>query len=57
MELNFLVTGFDEIDLDMLANLGIAQIKIPSGEMTNLPYLRAVASYQLPVLMSTGMSL
>ena len=52
----FLSTGFDEIDLDMLVSLGIAQIKIPSGEMTNLPYLRAVASYQLPVLMSTGMA-
>ena len=52
----FLSTGFDEIDLEMLVNLGITQIKIPSGEMTNLPYLRAVASYQLPVLMSTGMA-
>lgn len=54
--IEFLSTGFDEIDLDMLVSLGIAQIKIPSGEMTNLPYLRAVASYQLPVLMSTGMA-
>ena len=52
----FLSTGFDEVDLDMLVKIGIARIKIPSGEMTNLPYLRAVASYQLPVLMSTGMA-
>ena len=52
----FLSTGFDEFDLDMLVKIGIARIKIPSGEMTNLPYLRAVASYQLPVLMSTGMA-
>ena len=52
----FLSTGFDEFDLDMLVKIGIARIKIPSGEMTNLPYLRAVSSYQLPVLMSTGMA-
>ena len=30
--------------------------KVPSGEITNLPYLRAIASYGLPVVMSTGMS-
>lgn len=52
----FLSTGFDEVDLKMLIQLGIKRIKIPSGEMTNLPYLRTVASYQLPVLMSTGMA-
>ena len=52
----FLSTGFDEIDLDMLVKIGIDRIKIPSGEITNLPYLRAVTSYQLPVLMSTGMA-
>ena len=34
----FLSTGFDEVDLDMLVKIGIARIKIPSGEMTNLPY-------------------
>ena len=54
--IEFLSTGFDDIDLDMLVRLGIKRIKIPSGEMTNLPYLRAVASYRLPVLMSTGMA-
>lgn len=52
----FLSTGFDEIDIEMLVKLGIREIKIPSGEITNLPYLRAVSSHKLPILMSTGMS-
>lgn len=55
-EVEFLSTGFDEIDLEMLVRLGIKRIKIPSGEMNNLPFLRVVAGYQLPVLMSTGMA-
>ncbi len=55
-EVEFLSTGFDEIDLAMLVKLGIKRIKIPSGEMNNLPLLRVVAGYQLPVLMSTGMA-
>lgn len=51
----FLSTGFDQISLKMLVDLGIKRIKIPSGEMTNKPYLQAAASHGLPVILSTGM--
>jgi sialic acid synthase SpsE len=40
----------------MLVNLGQRLIKIPSGEITNYPYLRYVGSLQLPIILSTGMS-
>lgn len=36
--------------------MGISMIKIPSGEITNFPYLREVAKYQKRVILSTGMS-
>lgn len=54
--IGFLSTAFDEISLDFLLGLGISLIKIPSGEITNLPYLRRVAQLGLPVILSTGMS-
>jgi len=54
--IGFLSTPFDEISLDFLLSLGISLIKIPSGEITNLPYLRRVAQLGLPVILSTGMS-
>ena len=50
----FLSTGFDEIDLEMLLRIGIKQIKVPSGEITNLPLLRMVAECGLPTLLSQG---
>lgn len=54
--IQFLSTGFDIPSLDMLAELGMRCVKVPSGEITNLPYLRHVGRYRLPVLLSTGMS-
>ena len=54
--IRFLSTAFDEISLDFLLSLDISLIKIPSGEITNLPYLRRVAQLGLPVILSTGMS-
>ncbi|MDA9030970.1 N-acetylneuraminate synthase [Candidatus Pseudothioglobus singularis] len=54
--IEFLSTGFDFESLDFLVDLGIKRIKIPSGELTNLPYLEKAAQYGLPVIMSTGMS-
>ena len=42
--------------VDFLIRLGIPFIKIPSGELTNLPYLRYVASLGLPAVLSTGMA-
>lgn len=52
----FFSTGFDEQSVDLLAKLGIEQFKIPSGEITNLPYLRHVGAYRKPVILSTGMA-
>ena len=52
----FLSTGFDIESLEFLAKLGITIAKIPSGEITNLPYLRKVASLFPEVILSTGMA-
>ena len=54
--IGFLSTPFDLVSLRFLIELGVDYIKIPSGEITNLPYLRAVAESRLPVILSTGMS-
>jgi N,N'-diacetyllegionaminate synthase len=54
--IGFLSTAFDEQNLDFLVSLGIPLIKVPSGEITNLPYLRRVAHYAIPVVLSTGMA-
>jgi N-acetylneuraminate synthase len=54
--IQFFSTGFDPDSLDMLIELGIDRIKVPSGEITNLPLLRHVASKRLPVIISTGMA-
>jgi N,N'-diacetyllegionaminate synthase len=52
----FASTGFDEASVDFLVELGIDFLKIPSGEITNLPYLRHVGSRKMPVILSTGMA-
>ena len=52
----FLSTGFDLESLEFLAQLGITIAKIPSGEITNLPYLRKVANLFPEVILSTGMA-
>ena len=52
----FLSTGFDSESLVFLAQLGITIAKVPSGEITNLPYLRQVASLFSEVILSTGMA-
>lgn len=49
-------TAFDNDSMDMLVAMGIPFIKIPSGELTNYPYLRHAARQGLPVVLSTGMS-
>ncbi len=54
--IQFFSTGFDADSIDMLAELGLVCFKIPSGEITNLPYLRHVGRYGKPVILSTGMS-
>lgn len=54
--IEFLSTPFDEEAADFLVSLGCRRMKIPSGEITNLPFLRHVAAKRLPVILSTGMS-
>ena len=52
----FFSTGFDLQSLDLLYQLGLRLYKVPSGEITNLPYLRKVAQLAEKVIISTGMS-
>jgi len=54
--IGFLSTGFDFPSLDFLESLNPEFYKIPSGEITNFPYLRRIASYGRDVVMSTGMA-
>lgn len=54
--IKFLSTGFDPESLEFLNGFGIDLFKIPSGEITNLPYLRQVGRYGKPVILSTGMA-
>lgn len=51
----FLSTPFDSESLEMLMRLGMEIIKIPSGEATNLPFLRMIGARRKPVILSTGM--
>ncbi|MBU2995979.1 N-acetylneuraminate synthase [Cellulophaga baltica] len=54
--IKFLSTGFDLDSLDFLDKLNIDLFKIPSGEITNLPYLRKIGSFGKPIIISTGMA-
>lgn len=55
-KIGFLSTGFDIESIDMLVGLGQELFKIPSGEITNLPYLRHIGKLKKDVILSTGMS-
>ena len=52
----FLSTPFDHDSINLLTDLGLQIFKIPSGEITNLPYLRHIGSLGKKVVLSTGMS-
>ena len=54
--IGFLSTGFDIESVDLLVSLGQNQFKIPSGEITNLPFLRHIGRRGQPVILSTGMA-
>lgn len=54
--IEFFSSGFDPESVELLAELGADRFKIPSGEITNLPYLRRVGSYGKPVILSSGMA-
>ena len=54
--IQFFSTGFDLESIDLLVELGLDSFKIPSGEITNLPYLRHVGQYGKSLILSTGMA-
>ena len=55
-KIQFFSTAFDLESLDFLATLGFELYKIPSGEITNLPYLKKIGSFQKNIIISTGMA-
>lgn len=54
--IKFFSTAFDMDSIDFLASLNFGLWKIPSGELTNYPYIKKIASFGEPVILSTGMS-
>lgn len=54
--IEFMSTPFDEDAADMLIALGMQRIKVPSGEITNYPFLRHLAKLNRPMVISTGMA-
>lgn len=54
--IGFMSTPFDLVSIDLLNSLGQDYFKVPSGEITNLPYLRKIAAAGRPVILSCGMS-
>ena len=55
-KINFFSTAFDEEGISYLSSLNFDMFKVPSGELTNYPYLRAIGKTNLPVFLSTGMA-
>lgn len=54
--IGFFSTGFDIESVDLLVSLGQDHFKIPSGEITNLPYLRHIGKFGKAVILSSGMA-
>jgi N,N'-diacetyllegionaminate synthase len=54
--ISFLSTAFDIQSIDLLVKLGQECFKIPSGEITNLPYLKNIGQLRKKIILSTGMS-
>ncbi|MDE6010520.1 MAG: N-acetylneuraminate synthase [Muribaculaceae bacterium] len=54
--IGFMSTPFDLVSIDLLRDLGQDWFKVPSGEITNLPYLRKIAGTGRPVILSCGMA-
>ena len=52
----FLSSPFDLESIELLDTLGLSMLKIPSGEITNLPYLKKIGSLKKKIVLSTGMS-
>lgn len=53
---DFCSTAFDNESIEFLYDLGLKFWKIPSGELTNVPYIEKIAKYNMPIIMSTGMA-
>jgi N,N'-diacetyllegionaminate synthase len=56
LNVKFLSTGFDEESIDFLETIKIDLFKIPSGEITNKPFLEHIAKKKKPIIVSTGMA-
>lgn len=54
--IEFLSTAFDFDSIDFLSGLNMKRWKVPSGDITNLPYLIKIAKLEKPIILSTGMS-
>ena len=54
--IEFLSTAFDLDSLDLINKMNLKRFKIPSGEITNLPYLRKIGSFGKSIILSTGMA-
>lgn len=52
----FISAPFDLDSIDLLARLKLGIFKVPSGEITNLPYLRKIGALRRKIILSTGMS-
>mgnify|MGYP000601445628 CR=1 FL=1 len=55
-KIGFMASAFDEESLRFILNMDIEYLKIPSGEITNTPYLRLAGRKNKKVILSTGMS-
>lgn len=55
--IEFMSTPFDVQSIHFLNSLGVQRFKIPSGEITNYPYLKMVGSYNKEIVLSTGMAI
>jgi len=54
--ITYLCTPYDYSSLTMLVKMGVAAIKVASTDTTNIPFLEQIGGYDLPVILSTGMS-
>lgn len=55
-KIKFLSSPFDKESIDLLIDLKLDTLKIPSGEITNLPYLKHIGKFSKSLILSTGMS-
>lgn len=56
LNIEFMSTPFDLDAANFLVDHGMKRIKVPSGELTNLPFIRELAAFNQPMILSTGMA-